>query len=94
LSFAPEERLAALRELAQRTPDHAPAKLSLATQLVPSQIATYDQATSDEALRAADAGLRLVPNEAAALGVRGLVLERLLRHDEAMSLLDQSSRAE
>ncbi|AHG90639.1 hypothetical protein J421_3102 [Gemmatirosa kalamazoonensis] len=94
LSRTDTARLNLLRELARRAPEYAPAHAYLAVSLVPSAILTYDQTVADEALAAADAGLRAQPEGASLLGVRGYVAERLLRHDEAMQYLDRSSAAE
>jgi tetratricopeptide (TPR) repeat protein len=83
-------RLDSLRSVTRRFPSYVPAKMWLAFNLVPNVLTEIPRATGDEALRVAQEALLLAPNSVGAHTVVGHVLERILRHDEAMTHLNHA----
>lgn len=90
-SLLGEERIRALREAAARFPDYAPARFWLAFFLTADGFGQFSPATADEALNAARDAMRLAPGSAAGHTIMGHVLERLLRHEEALQHLDEAT---
>jgi tetratricopeptide (TPR) repeat protein len=85
-------RIDSLRALSERLPDEVAPKLWLAYYLTLNAFPVPTGQVADEALSVAQAAVRQAPDMGASHAALGHVLERLGRHEEALTHLDQATR--
>lgn len=92
LNLSGSARIDALREISKKYVDDAASRMWLAYYLT-EKATGWSRTDAAEALEAAQAALRIAPNEPGAVSAVAHALERVGRHDEALTYLDRSTEA-